>query len=332
VEISSGGPGRRNRWTSLSRSQPAADRLHQFGVRGAVDRDEAFADRGDKATGTFDDPGEGDALEQRASVDAVLDDVAEVGGIRANVCMNSRLRRVECRPRTGPYSEVMTVRVVFADDNYLVREGVAGLLTETADIDLVETVADPAALLAAVATHRPDAVLTDIRMPPTFTTEGIDAAKRIRADFPETGVVVLSQYVEEDYAFELLSEGVAGLGYLLKERVTQVDDLVRALYDVSRGGSALDPKVVEGLLARKSQQQSSALLALTEREHEVLRELATGRSNAATAKVLFMSERAVEKHVGSVFQKLGLVHESDINRRVTAVLVYLEATGGSSAR
>ncbi|MCW2767493.1 MAG: LuxR family transcriptional regulator [Nocardioides sp.] len=226
----------------------------------------------------------------------------------------------------------MTVRVVFADDNYLVREGVAGLLTETADIDLVETVADPAALLAAVATHRPDAVLTDIRMPPTFTTEGIDAAKRIRADFPETGVVVLSQYVEEDYAFELLSEGVAGLGYLLKERVTQVDDLVRALYDVSRGGSALDPKVVEGLLARKSQEQSSALLALTEREHEVLHELATGRSNAATAKVLFMSERAVEKHVGSVFQKLGLVHESDINRRVTAVLVYLEATGGSSAR
>ena len=146
----------------------------------------------------------------------------------------------------------MTVRVVFADDNYLVREGVAGLLTETAEIDLVESVADPEALHRAVATHRPDAVLTDIRMPPTFTTEGIDAAKRIRAEFPETGVVVLSQYVEEDYAFELLSDGVAGLGYLLKERVTQVDDLVRALHDVARGGSALDPKVVEGLLARKS--------------------------------------------------------------------------------
>ena len=147
----------------------------------------------------------------------------------------------------------MTVRVVFADDNYLVREGIAGLLTETAEIDLVETVADPEALHSAVAEHRPDAVLTDIRMPPTFTTEGIDAAKRIRVEFPETGVVVLSQYVEEDYAFELLSDGVAGLGYLLKERVAQVDDLVRALYDVSRGGSALDPKVVEGLLARKTQ-------------------------------------------------------------------------------
>ena len=226
----------------------------------------------------------------------------------------------------------MTVRVVFADDNYLVREGVAGLLTETAEIDLVETVADPEALHRAVATHLPDAVLTDIRMPPTFTTEGIDAAKRIRAEFPETGVVVLSQYVEEDYAFELLSDGVAGLGYLLKERVAQVDDLVRALYDVSRGGSALDPKVVEGLLARKTRETSSALLGLTEREHEVLAELATGRSNAATAKALFMSERAVEKHIGSVFSKLGLAHESDVNRRVMAVLAFLDATGGAPTR
>src|SRR3954452_7255303 len=146
----------------------------------------------------------------------------------------------------------MAVRVVFADDNYLVREGVAGLLTETADIDLVESVADPDALHRSVALHRPDAVLTDIRMPPTFTTEGIDAAKRIRAERPETGVVVLSQYVEEEYVFELLSDGVAGLGYLLKERVSQVDDLVRALHEVARGGSSLDPKVVEGLMARKA--------------------------------------------------------------------------------
>ncbi len=230
------------------------------------------------------------------------------------------------------YSEVMTVRVVFADDNYLVRAGLAGLLTETAGIDLVETVADAVALHEAVALHRPDAVLTDIRMPPTFTTEGIDAAKRIRAEYPETGVVVLSQYVEEDYAFELLADGVAGLGYLLKERVTQVDDLVRALYDVSRGGSALDPKVVEGLLTRKSKETSSPLLGLTDREHEVLQQLATGRSNAATAKALFMSERAVEKHVGAVFHKLGLVHEAEVNRRVMAVLAFLEAAGGPTAR
>ncbi len=229
------------------------------------------------------------------------------------------------------YSEVMTVRVVFADDNYLVREGVANLLTQTAEIELVETVADPEALLRAVAVHRPDAALTDIRMPPTFTTEGIGAAKRIRTEFPETGVVVLSQYVEEEYAFELLSEGVEGLGYLLKERVADVDELVRALHDVARGGSALDPKVVEGLLARRNTETSSALRRLTERELEVLRELASGRSNASTAKTLYMSERAVEKHVGSVFQKLGLVNDADVNRRVMAVLAYLEATGGAPA-
>lgn len=228
----------------------------------------------------------------------------------------------------APYSDPMVVRVVFAEDNYLVREGVSGLLAETAEVDLVEAVGDPEALHRAVALHRPDAVLTDIRMPPTFTTEGIDAAKRIRAEFPETGVVVLSQYVEAEYAVDLLADGVEGLGYLLKERVSDVDELVRALHDVARGGSALDPKVVEGLLARKGSDTSSALHALTPRELEVLRELATGRSNVATAAALFMSERAVEKHIGSVFQKLGLANESDVNRRVMAVLVYLEATGG----
>lgn len=231
----------------------------------------------------------------------------------------------------GPYSEAMSVRVVFADDNYLVRQGVSGVLSEAAEIDLVESVADPEALLAAVAEHRPDAVLTDIRMPPSFTTEGIDAAKRIRAEFPNTGVVVLSQFVEEDYAFALLSDGVAGLGYLLKERVTEVDDLVRALYDVSRGGSVLDPRIVEALMARKSAEPTSVLSGLTERELEVLGELARGRSNAATAKALFMSERAVEKHVGSVFTKLGILHELDVNRRVMAVLAFLEATGGAAA-
>ena len=223
----------------------------------------------------------------------------------------------------------MPLRVVFADDNYLVREGVAGLLTETPDLELVETVGDPVALHAAVATHRPDAVLTDIRMPPTFTTEGIDAAKRIRSEFPEVGVVVLSQYVEEDYAYDLLVDGVAGLGYLLKERVSQVDDLVRALHEVARGGSALDPKVVEGLMARTSKEASSPLRGLTERETEVLQAMATGLSNAAIASTLFMSERAVEKHIGSVFQKLDVVNESDVNRRVMAVLAFLEATRGT---
>jgi DNA-binding NarL/FixJ family response regulator len=221
----------------------------------------------------------------------------------------------------------MALRVVFADDNYLVREGVSALLAEVDDLELVDTVADPHSLMKSVAEHQPDAVLTDIRMPPTHTNEGIEAAKRIRAEHPDTGVVVLSQYVEEDYAFELLADGVAGLGYLLKERVSDLDELVRALHEVARGGSVLDPKVVEGLLARKASEARSPLLGLTDREREVLQEMATGRNNATIAKTLYMSDRAVEKHIGSVFQKLGLVDEREVNRRVMAVLAYLEATG-----
>jgi DNA-binding NarL/FixJ family response regulator len=226
----------------------------------------------------------------------------------------------------------VALRVVFADDNFLVRQGISALLAETEDVDLVDVVTDSTALLESVARHRPDAVLTDIRMPPTFTTEGIDAAKRIRAEHPSIGVVVLSQYVEEEYAFDLLSDGVAGLGYLLKERVSQRDELLRALYDVARGGSVLDPQVVEGLLARKAHDSRSPLPGLTQREREVLQELAAGRSNEATAKALFMSTRAVEKHISSLFQKLGLADESDVNRRVMAVLAYLEATGGQPGR
>ena len=220
----------------------------------------------------------------------------------------------------------MTLRVVFADDNYLVREGVSALLAEADDLELVGTAADPYSLLKAVFEHQPDAVLTDIRMPPTHTNEGIEAAKRIRAEHPSTGVVVLSQYVEEDYAFELLADGVTGLGYLLKERVSDLDELVRALHEVARGGSVLDPKVVEGLLSRKASDASSPLLGLTDREREVLQAMSTGRNNATIAKTLFMSDRAVEKHIGSVFQKLGLVDEHEVNRRVMAVLAFLEAS------
>ena len=218
------------------------------------------------------------------------------------------------------------MRVVFADDNYLVREGLAGLLAETAGIDLVETVADPEALHRAVAVHRPDAVLTDIRMPPTHTTEGIDAAKQIRADHPSIGVVVLSQYVEEDYAFELLADGVAGLGYLLKERVSDIDELVRALGEVARGGSALDPKVVEGLMNRKAGEASSPLSGLTDKERSVLEQMATGRNNATIARSLYLSERSVEKHISAVFLKLGLLDEGESNRRVKAVLTFVDAT------
>lgn len=220
----------------------------------------------------------------------------------------------------------MALRVVFADDNLLVREGVAALLAEVEDIELVDALVDSQSLVESVAKHRPDVALTDIRMPPSFTNEGIEAAKRIRADHPSTGVVVLSQYVEEDYAFELLANGVSGLGYLLKERVSQLDELVHALREVARGGSALDPKVVEALMARKDNQARSMLGALTDREREVLESMATGRNNATIAKNLDLSERAVEQHVGSVFQKLGLIEETQTNRRVMAVLAFLEAT------
>ena len=221
------------------------------------------------------------------------------------------------------------MRVVFADDSYLVRVAVSALLSQGEEIELITAVGDADTLIQAVAEHRPDAVLTDIRMPPTYTIEGIDAAKRIRADYPDIGVVVLSQFADDDYAFELLENGVGGLGYLLKERVAERGELVRALQEVARGGSALDPKVIEVLLARKSYEQPSALLGLSDREREVLQQMATGRNNHTIAKTLYMSDRAVEKHIGSIFQKLGLVEESELNRRVMAVLAFLEATGSS---
>ncbi|HXF36242.1 MAG TPA: response regulator transcription factor [Actinomycetota bacterium] len=215
------------------------------------------------------------------------------------------------------------VRVVFAEDNYLVREGTAALLSAREDVDLVATVGDLDGLLAAVAEHGPEAVLTDIRMPPTHTTEGIQAAKRIRDEHPGTGVVVLSQYAEEEYAYELLRDGAAGLGYLLKERVADVDEVVRALHEVARGGSVLDPKVVEALVARKDRLAHSPLAQLTDREREVLAHMAEGKNNAAIARAMFLTERAVEKHINSLFHKLGLSEEREIHRRVMAVLTFL---------
>jgi DNA-binding NarL/FixJ family response regulator len=218
------------------------------------------------------------------------------------------------------------VRVVFAEDNYLVREGTAALLSASGEVDLVSVVSTYDELMSAVDRDLPEAVLTDIRMPPTSTTEGIDAARRIRADHSEIGVVVLSQYAEEEYAYELLKDGAAGLGYLLKERVADLDELVRALNEVARGGSVLDPKVVEALVARKDRVAHSPLDQLTEREREVLGEMAQGKNNAAIAKSLFLTERAVEKHINSLFQKLGLTHETEVHRRVMAVLAFLRDT------
>lgn len=219
------------------------------------------------------------------------------------------------------------LRVVFAEDNYLVRRGTAALLAEVPEVELVRLAEEPQGLMAAVEELEPDAVLTDIRMPPTHSTEGIDAARRIRAEHPRTGVVVLSQYVEPQYARDLFADGVGGLGYLLKERIRDVDELVRALQEVCRGGSALDPKVVEALMADRSARGPSALTGLTGREVEVLRQMATGRGNSAIARSMYLSERAVEKHISAVFSKLGLAAESDMNRRVVAVLTFLEAGG-----
>ncbi|HZN42815.1 MAG TPA: response regulator transcription factor [Actinomycetota bacterium] len=215
------------------------------------------------------------------------------------------------------------LRVVFAEDNYLVREGTAALLQASDEVELVGTAESLDELLAAVERLEPEVVLTDIRMPPSNTTEGIDAARRIRADHPEIGVVVLSQFAEEAYAFELLKDGAAGLGYLLKERVADLDEIVRALNEVAKGGSVLDPKVVEALVAAKERMAHSPLASLTDREREVLENMAQGKNNAAIAKSMFLTERAVEKHINSLFHKLGLSEEVDVHRRVMAVLAFL---------
>jgi DNA-binding NarL/FixJ family response regulator len=215
------------------------------------------------------------------------------------------------------------LRVVFAEDNYLVREGTAALLAELGEIDIVGTAASFEELLAEVGSHAPDAVLTDIRMPPTSTDEGIRAAKQIRAEHPGVGVVVLSQFADEEYVYDLLKDGAEGLGYLLKERVADVEEVVRALNEVARGGSVLDPKVVEALVAAKDRMAHSPLGQLTDREREVLSYMAQGMNNAAIAKSLFLTDRAVEKHINSLFHKLGLTEEPDVHRRVMAVLAFL---------
>jgi DNA-binding NarL/FixJ family response regulator len=217
------------------------------------------------------------------------------------------------------------LRVVVADDNFLVREGVAAMLDEIDGMEVVGAVADAEALLDAVARLSPDVVLTDIRMPPTFTTEGLQAAHRIRALSPRTGVVVLSSFVEEEWGLALVAQGAAGLGYLLKDHLADMDELVHAVRTVARGGASMDPRVIEGLLVRRDTDVDPPLPDLTEREHQVLAQMATGRSNAAIARKLHLSERSVEKAISTTFVKLGLSEETETNRRVAAVLAYLDA-------
>lgn len=215
------------------------------------------------------------------------------------------------------------MRVVLAEDNGLLRDGLVRVLEAADDVDLAAAVADLPSLDAAIAEHDPDVVVTDIRMPPSGTDEGIRIASRLRTERPSVGVVVLSQYEDPAYALALLEGGAAGRAYLLKERVSNASELVDAVRAVAAGGSVIDPKVVEGLVSAGRRPPSSELDRLTPRELEVLAEMATGKSNAAIAAALVLSERAVEKHTNSIFSKLGLSEERDLNRRVKAVLLYL---------
>ena len=217
----------------------------------------------------------------------------------------------------------MPIKVVLAEDSYLVREGVRRLLENEPDIDLVGVYGDYDSLLEAIDSAQPDVLLTDIRMPPSGTNEGVRAAERLRQVRPAAGVVLLSQYADPAYALAFLEGGTEGRAYLLKERVADLDQLLAAIREVAGGGSVIDPKVVEALVADRARAAQSPLARLTPREREVLALLAEGRSNAAVAEGLVLSERAVEKHINSIFAKLGLPETRDAHRRVKAVLLFL---------
>lgn len=220
----------------------------------------------------------------------------------------------------------MGTSVVIAEDTYIVREGMRMLL-EGAGYELLASVENYDELMAAVAEHRPEVVITDIRMPPTRTDEGVRAAREIREGHPDIGVIVLSQYVEPSYALKLFEAGAEGLAYLLKERLGDLKQLEHAIDEVRSGGSVIDPRVVDALVEARTR-KPSPLERLTAREREVLTEVAKGGSNSAIADNLYLSERAIEKHINSIFTKLNLLPEKETNRRVRAVLMFLaEETG-----
>ena len=219
------------------------------------------------------------------------------------------------------------LRIVLAEDSYLVREGTRQLLELGDDVSIVSAVGTATELLTAVDAIRPDAVLTDVRMPPGNAMDGIEAAKEIRTRHPETGVVVLSQHADESYAMALISDGAEGLGYLLKERVSNRAQLVDALRTTASGGSVIDPLLVDAMFRRQRLEQRSALTTLTERELDVLREMASGGSNASIAATMSLSQSSIEKHVNAIFAKLGLEQEATVHRRVSAVVTYLRESG-----
>ncbi len=217
----------------------------------------------------------------------------------------------------------MPIRIVLAEDQYLVREGLRRVLETQEGLEIVSVCGDLDSLLVTVAAERPDVVLTDIRMPPGNTDEGIQAATRLRETSPEVGVVVLSQYATPGYLLALLNGGSERRGYLLKERVKDPEQLVAAIRAVAEGGSVFDPKVVETLVAENARSEESPLNELTPRERDVLREMAEGKNNAAIALALVLTERSVEKVIHSIFLKLGLTWEPAVHKRVKAVVLYL---------
>jgi DNA-binding NarL/FixJ family response regulator len=220
----------------------------------------------------------------------------------------------------------MAVRLVLADDNLLVREGLQQLLSGADGVRIVGVCADLDELLQTIDEHAPDVVVTDIRMPPTRTDEGIQAAARLRNSHPAVGVVVLSQYAEPAYVLELLESGSDGRAYLLKERVHDRGQLSTAIRTVAAGGSVIDPKLVEVLVTARAAAERSPLRELTAREREVLAEIAEGKSNAAIAESLVLTKRGVEKHINSIFMKLNLAGAEDVSKRVKATLLFLSDT------
>src|SRR5467141_2097391 len=249
-------------------------------------------------------------------------------------------------PQAATSMEVASLRVIVVDDDYLVREGARSVLSSVPGVEVVGLAADPTELDERILQTSPQVVVLDIRMPPTYRMEGIEAAHKIRAEHPGLGVVILSQHADPEYALEFLRpseaplkapdeieaplkapgqiQGSAGRAYLLKERLGDPAQLVEAIREVAAGGSVLDPKVVDGLLEAQRRRAHSRLQGLTEREHEVLGLMASGRNNAAIARDLVLSERAVEKHINSVFRKLGLGEQLEVNQRVAAVLFFLQ--------
>jgi DNA-binding NarL/FixJ family response regulator len=226
----------------------------------------------------------------------------------------------------------MAIRLVVAEDSYLVREALTQVLAADPEIEVVTVVEDAYALQSAIERERPDVVLTDIRMPPFRGDDGIRVASELRDAHPQIGVVVLSQFAEAAYALDLLRDGSGRRAYLLKERIADRGDLLGAIRTVAEGGSVIDPKVVDGLIAERAQDADSALGVLTERELEVLALVATGKSNAAIASSLFLTKRAIEKHINAIFLKLDLRDTEDVSRRVKAALIFLaEGDGGPSA-